>query len=267
MSIVEHVRAGSGPDPSRPATAALPGRAGTTSTVVVLPTYNEMASLARTVGRIRAAVPGAHVLVVDDASPDGTGAEADRLAAALPGVAVLHRAGKEGLGSAYRAGFARARAEGFDVVAQMDADGSHDPAQLPRLLAALDYADVALGSRYVAMGELRNWDRRRELLSRAGNLYSQLMLGVGVRDITGGYRAFRAHALDTIDVGGLASQGYCFQIEVAWRACGVGLAVTEVPITFTERAEGESKMSRAIVAEAVGSVTRWGLRRARAGRR
>ena len=232
-------------------------RARTARTVVVLPTYNEIANLAGTVGRIRCAVPAADVLVVDDNSPDGTGAEADRLAAALPGVHVLHRPGKEGLGTAYRAAFAWTREHGYDVVAQMDADGSHDPAQLPRFLGALDYADVVLGSRYVAMGKLHNWPRHRELLSRAGNRYSRVMLGVDLSDITGGYRVFRSSALASVGFEDMTSQGYCFQIEMAWRAFRLGLRTTEVPITFTERADGESKMSRAIVVEAVGSVTRW----------
>lgn len=255
MSIAEDLRIEPG---SIPSTA---GRSRTAGTVVVLPTYNEIANLTGTVERIRAAVPAAHVLVVDDHSPDGTGDEADRLAATLPGVHVLHRPGKDGLGTAYRAGFAWARGRGYDVIVQMDADGSHDPAQLPRFLGALEYADVVLGSRYVAMGELLNWPRHREMLSRAGNRYSRVMLGVALSDITGGYRVFRSSALDAVGVEDMTSQGYCFQIEMAWRACTIGLRTTEVPITFTERVGGESKMSRAIVAEAVGSVTRWSTHR------
>jgi dolichol-phosphate mannosyltransferase len=234
----------------------------TASVVVVLPTYNEIDNLATTVARIRASVPRADILVVDDNSPDGTGAEADRLADAHEGCAVLHRSGKGGLGTAYRAGFALVLRQGYDVVVQMDADGSHDPAQLPRLLGALEYADVALGSRYVAMGQLLNWPKHREWLSRAGNKYSRVMLGVFLSDITGGFRVFRRSALDAVAFDDTTSQGYCFQIEMAWRACARGLRVTEVPITFTEREAGESKMSPSIVAEAVGQVGVWATRRA-----
>ena len=239
----------------------VPSPTSTADAVVVLPTYDEIANLAGTVGRIRRAVPGLDVLVVDDNSPDGTGLEAERLAGDLPGVHVLHRPGKEGLGAAYRAGFGWALERGYDVVAQMDADGSHDPAQLPRLLAATEYADVVLGSRYVAMGELQNWPRHREWLSRAGNRYSRLMLGVLLSDVTGGYRVFRRSALDAVRFADMTSQGYCFQIEMAWSACRQGLRVTEVPITFTERTAGESKMSPSIVAEAIGQVAVWGSRR------
>jgi dolichol-phosphate mannosyltransferase len=236
--------------------------------LVVVPTYNEADNLAPIVARVRAAVPEVEVLVADDASPDGTGAVADRLAATDPHVHVLHRAGKEGLGAAYVAGFAWARERGFDVVVEMDADGSHAPEQLPRLLAALETADVVLGSRWVPGGRVVNWPWRRMLLSRGGNLYTRIVLGFPVRDATGGYRAYRMPVLDKIDIDSVLSQGYCFQVDLAWRAHRHGLRVVEVPITFTERERGASKMSPAIVREALWRVTVWGLRaRRRALRR
>jgi len=242
--------------------------------LVVVPTYNEAENLPEIVARVRSAVPQVEVLVADDASPDGTGAIADRLAATDPGVHVLHRAGKEGLGAAYVAGFGWARDHGFDVVVEMDADGSHAPEQLPRLLAALATADVVLGSRWVPGGQVVNWPWRRMLLSRGGNLYTRLVLGVPIRDATGGYRAYRMPVLDKVDIGSVTSQGYCFQVDLAWRAHRSGLRVVEVPITFTERVRGASKMSPAIVREALWRVTVWGaqarqeaLRQRLAGRR
>jgi dolichol-phosphate mannosyltransferase len=198
-----------------------------------------------------------HILVVDDASPDGTGALAETL-----GAEVLHRPRKLGLGSAYVAGFTRALAHDPELVCQMDADGSHDPAALPHLVAlAREGADLVLGSRYVPGGRLQNWPRRRELLSRWGNRYVRAALGIPLRDATGGYRAFRAEVLRALPLAEIASQGYCFQVELAWRSVLAGFRVREVPITFTERAAGESKMSGSIVREALWRVTRWGVGR------
>jgi dolichol-phosphate mannosyltransferase len=248
---------------------AIPGSADEVGTVlVVIPTYNEAENLPEITARVRRAVPRAEILVVDDASPDGTGALADELATADPQVHVLHRPGKQGLGAAYVAGFAWARERSFDVVVEMDADGSHAPEQLPRLLDTVRTADVVLGSRWVPGGEVRNWPWRRMALSRGGNLYTRLVLGMPFRDATGGYRAYRMPVLDKIDIDSVASQGYCFQVDLAWRAHRQGLRVVEVPITFTERQRGASKMSSAIVREALWRVTQWGLRdRARALRR
>jgi dolichol-phosphate mannosyltransferase len=227
--------------------------------LVIVPTYDEVQNLAPIVERALAAVPTAHVLVVDDASPDGTGALADRLAASDRRVCVLHRTEKAGLGAAYVAGFRWAQARGYDVVVEMDADGSHAPEQLPRLLAALESADLAIGSRWVEGGRIVNWPRSRELLSRSGNAYVRLLLGVPVRDATGGFRAYRREVLDALPLDDVASHGYCFQVDLAWRAIEAGYRVVEVPITFVERVRGESKMSRAIVLEALWRVTWWGL--------
>ncbi|RZS80095.1 dolichol-phosphate mannosyltransferase [Motilibacter rhizosphaerae] len=245
--------------------------------LVVVPTYDEAENIEPVVSRLLAAVPDAEALVVDDASPDGTGEIADRMAAADPRVSVLHRTGKEGLGAAYLAGFSWALEHGYDVVVEMDADGSHPPEQLPDLLQALADADLVLGSRWVQGGRVVNWPRTREVLSRGGNLYTRLALGLPLRDATGGYRAFRAGTLRTLHLGEVASQGYCFQVDLAWRAVRAGLRVAEVPITFTERERGSSKMSRSIVLEALWRVTLWGAadlprrllraaRRPRAGR-
>jgi dolichol-phosphate mannosyltransferase len=231
--------------------------------LVIIPTYDERENLERIVERVVAAVPDAHVLVVDDASPDGTGKLADALADEDPRIHVLHRAGKAGLGAAYIAGFDWALGNGYDVVVEMDADGSHAPEQLHRLLAALEHADVVLGSRYVPGGAVVNWPRRREVLSRGGNLYVRLALGVRLRDATGGYRAFRRHVLDGIDYAGVASQGYCFQVDLVRRAIDAGFQVVEVPITFAERERGESKMSGDIVREAFLRVGQWGIARRR----
>jgi dolichol-phosphate mannosyltransferase len=228
--------------------------------LVVVPTYDEVLNLAGVVERVLDAVPTAHLLVVDDASPDGTGALADRLAAADGRVCVLHRTHKAGLGAAYVAGFRWAQERGYDVVVEMDADGSHAPEQLPRLLAALEDADLVLGSRWVAGGRILNWPRSRELLSRGGNAYVRLVLGVPLRDATGGFRAYRRTVLDALPLDDVASHGYCFQVDLAWRATQAGYRVVEVPITFVERVRGESKMSRRIVAEALWRVTWWGLR-------
>ncbi|MGH8867382.1 MAG: polyprenol monophosphomannose synthase [Actinomycetes bacterium] len=228
--------------------------------LVVVPTYNEVANLAGVLTRVRESVPAAQILVVDDASPDGTGALADRLAAADDAVHVLHRHAKEGLGAAYLAAFRWGMDRGADVLVEMDADGSHHPEELPRLLDALADADLVLGSRWVPGGRVRNWPPARRALSRGGNTYARLVLGVPVHDLTGGYRAFRRSTLEGLDLAGVASAGYCFQVDLAWRALRRGYRVTEVPITFTERVRGSSKMSRGIVAEALWRVTLWGLR-------
>jgi dolichol-phosphate mannosyltransferase len=233
---------------------------------VIIPTFNEAENLAEIVGRVRAAVPAADILVADDNSPDGTGEIADKLAASDDHVHVLHRPGKQGLGAAYLAGFGWALDRGYGAVVEMDADGSHDPAELPALLAALADADLVVGSRWVPGGTVRNWPRSRELLSRGGNAYARIMLGLSVHDATGGYRVYRAATLNDIELHSVRSQGYCFQIDLTLRAVRAGKKVVEVPITFTERAHGNSKMSRAIVAEALWKVTEWGIA-GRAGRR
>ena len=234
--------------------------------LVIVPTYDEAENLEPIATRLLSAVPSVHLLVVDDDSPDGTGAIADRLAAADPRVHALHRTSKDGLGAAYIAGFAWARERGYDVCVEMDADGSHPPEQLPRLLAALEHADVVLGSRWVPGGSVENWPRSRELLSRGGNAYTRFMLGLPLRDATGGFRAYRRSVLDDLPLHQVASQGYCFQVDLAWQAWLHGHTVVEVPITFVERVRGESKMSRAIVAEALWRVTWWGIRSARSRR-
>ena len=226
---------------------------------VIMPTYNERANIEATAGRVRRAVPGADLLVVDDNSPDGTGEIADKLAAGDPHVHVLHRERKAGLGAAYIAGFRWALERDYGVVVEMDADGSHLPEELPRLLDALARADLVLGSRYVPGGTVVNWPKSREILSRGGNTYARLMLGIKLKDATGGYRAYRASTLQKIALEEVESQGYCFQIDLAMRAIRAGLKVIEVPITFVERVHGTSKMSRAVVAEALWRVTVWGV--------
>ena len=226
---------------------------------VIMPTYNERANIEAMVGRVRRAVPGADLLVVDDNSPDGTGEVADKLAAEDSHVHVLHRERKAGLGAAYIAGFHWALDQGYGVVVEMDADGSHLPEELPRLLDALAGADLVLGSRYVPGGTVVNWPKSREMLSRGGNTYARLMLGIKLKDATGGYRAYRADTLRKIALDEVESQGYCFQIDLATRAIRAGLRVIEVPITFVERVHGTSKMSRAVVAEALWRVTIWGI--------
>ncbi|HEX3812322.1 MAG TPA: polyprenol monophosphomannose synthase [Mycobacteriales bacterium] len=227
--------------------------------LVVIPTYNEVDNLELIMGRLRAAVPEAHALVVDDGSPDGTGELADRMAAADPQVHVLHRTAKAGLGAAYVAGFGWALEEGYEAVVEMDADGSHAPEELPRLLSALHDADLVLGSRWVAGGEVRNWPRSRLALSRGGNLYTRLALGLPFRDATGGYRVYRSQVLEKLPLDSTSSQGYCFQVDLAWQSWRAGFRIVEVPITFTERERGQSKMSGRIVAEALWRVTWWGL--------
>ena len=227
--------------------------------LVVIPTYNEAANLEPVTARLRAAVPEVDVLVVDDGSPDGTGAIADRLATADSRVHVLHRTAKAGLGAAYIAGFRWALSAGYDAVVEMDADGSHAPEELPRLLAALRAADLVIGSRWVPGGEVRNWPMSRLLLSRGASLYTRVLLRYPVRDATAGYRVYRRAVLEDVKLDEVASQGYCFQIDLGWKAWRAGFRVAEVPITFTEREVGQSKMSRSIVTEALWRVAFWGL--------
>lgn len=255
--------------------------------LVITPTYDELESLPVTLARLRAAVPWADVLVVDDGSPDGTGDLADRIAAADPAVHVLHRPRKSGLGGAYTAGFTWGLQRGYQVLVEMDADGSHAPEQLVSLLAAvgvrravggegpsggrsgsshegeesLGGADLALGSRWVPGGRVVDWPLTRQLLSRGGNTWARWAMGVPLRDATGGYRAYRARALHAVDLPSVRSEGYCYQLDLAARVVRAGLPVVEVPITFTERAAGASKMSRAIVVEALWRTTAWGARR------
>lgn len=230
--------------------------------LVITPTYCERESLPGTLARLRAVAPEVDVLVVDDASPDGTGAAADGLAAGDPQVHVLHRTGRRGLGTAYVAGFAWGLRRGYDVLVEMDADGSHRPEELHRLLDALAAgADLALGSRWVSGGSVRNWPASRQLLSRGGNAYTRVVLGLPMHDATGGYRAYSRRVLEAVHLADVASQGYCFQVDLAWRAVQAGFSVVEVPITFVERELGASKMSRQIVVEALWRVTVWGATR------
>lgn len=232
--------------------------------LVIVPTYNEIGNLAAVLGRLRQAVPAADVLVVDDASPDGTGALADSFAADDPSVSVWHRAAKAGLGRAYVDSFERALAAGYSFVVEMDADGSHDPAELPAMLAiAASGADLVLGSRWVTGGAVRNWPWLRQAISRVGNTYARAVLGSAVHDLTSGFRVFRAEALRSVDLHAVSSQGYCFQVELAWRLERQGARIVEHPITFVERAVGRSKMHAGIVAEALLRVTGWGLTKRR----
>ena len=233
--------------------------------LVIIPTYNELDALPLILSRVQNSVPTVEILIVDDNSPDGTGGIADQWVSENPGIHVMHRLGKGGLGAAYLAGFAWGLQQGFDVLVEMDADGSHQPEQLPSLLAALEYSDLVLGSRWVEGGGTENWSKNRELLSKGGNYYTKVMLGIDIDDSTGGYRAFKASVLRSLDLHEVASQGYCFQVDLAWRAKQRGFVVTEVPITFVEREVGSSKMSRKIVTEALWRVTVWGVdRRAKA---
>ncbi|MEU3187343.1 polyprenol monophosphomannose synthase [Streptomyces sp. NPDC006923] len=227
--------------------------------LVIIPTYNEAENIRPIVTRVRAAVPAADILIADDNSPDGTGKIADELAAEDGQVKVLHRKGKQGLGAAYLAGFRWGIEHGYDVLIEMDADGSHQPEELPRLLTALKGADLVLGSRWVPGGRVVNWPRSREILSRGGSTYSRVLLGVPIRDVTGGFRAFRRETLEGLGLDAVSSQGYCFQVDLARRAVDAGFHVVEVPITFVERALGDSKMSRDIVVEALWRVTAWGV--------
>jgi dolichol-phosphate mannosyltransferase len=228
-------------------------------TLVIIPTYNELENIARIISRTRKAVPDAHILIADDNSPDGTGRLADEIASADDHVHVMHRRGKEGLGAAYLAGFEWGVNDGYEVLVEMDADGSHQPEQLPDLLAALADADLVLGSRWVKGGEVVNWPKSREALSRAGNLWTRIMLGIPLRDATGGFRAFGRKTLLGLELDNVASAGYCFQVDLAWRALRGGFRVVEVPITFIEREYGTSKMSKRIVIEALVRTTLWGV--------
>ena len=224
--------------------------------VVCLPTYNERENLepmVRALGEVLDTTQD-RVLVVDDSSPDGTGAIADSLAAELPWVSVLHRERKEGIGPAYVAGFRHALAGGAELVLEMDCDFSHDPADAPRLISVASEADLVLGSRYVSGGGTANWGLLRRFVSRGGCLYAQVLLGVRVRDLTGGFKCFRRRALEAIDLDALSAQGYAFQIEATYRVLRAGLRVQEVPIRFVERRAGDSKMTGSIVAEAIWRV-------------
>jgi dolichol-phosphate mannosyltransferase len=233
---------------------------------VVIPTYNERDNLSHIVSAVTH--QGYRLLVVDDSSPDGTGEVADLLAASEPRMSVLHRPHKEGLGPAYAAGFDRALSEGAEIVVEMDADFSHDPTDLPRLVTAIDEgADLAIGSRYVPGGSTPDWPLVRRLISRGGNIYARLMLGLKVRDATAGFRAFRADALRRLPYQSARASGYAFQVEMAYRASLAGLKVVEVPISFRDRTRGTSKMGSGIVIEAMRLVTIWGLARMRHGAR
>lgn len=237
--------------------------------MVIVPTYNEVDNLEPAVDAIRAAAPGVHILVVDDTSPDGTGELADRLAAADPRISVLHHGARNGLGAAYLAGFDVALAAGFDILIEMDADGSHPADVLPAMIARLgsddpaapDHADLVIGSRRVPGGGFVDWPAARRLLSRAGNLYARLALGIHVMDATAGFRAYRADVLRSLDLAGVESRGYCFQIDMTLRVLDAGYRVAEVPIVFTDRQRGVSKMNSRIVLEAMWRVTQWGVSR------
>lgn len=244
-----------------------PGRhAPSARTLVIIPTYDERDNLPGVVERLLAAAPEVSVLIADDNSPDGTGEVADRLATEDPRgrITVMHREGKQGLGATYIAGFRWGLERGYTVLVEMDADGSHPPERLPAMLAAVDGgADLAIGSRYVPGGAVVNWPWQRHVISRGGNVYSRVMLGVGIKDITAGYRAYRADALAELDLDAIESKGYCFQIDMTWRLLNNGRRVTEVPITFTERTVGQSKMSESIFREAAVNVARWGWEKRR----
>ncbi|MGV3245818.1 MULTISPECIES: polyprenol monophosphomannose synthase [Rothia] len=228
--------------------------------LTVIPTYNEKENLPVVVERLRAAVPDCDILVVDDNSPDGTGQLADSMAAEDSHINVLHRTIKDGLGGAYLAGFDWGLEAGYDVLVEMDADCSHQPEQLPLLLQAIEGgADLAIGSRYVPGGKTKNWPLHRQILSRGANLYTRLILGTKVKDITAGYRAYRREALQKLNLEGIDSKGYVFQVDLAWRSEQAGLKIVEVPITFVEREIGSSKMDGNIIVDSMTKVTRWGL--------
>lgn len=227
--------------------------------LVIIPTYNEAANIGPITARLRAAAPAADILVVDDNSPDGTGQLADELAAADQQVHVLHRRVKDGLGGAYLAGFDWGLDQGYDVLIEHDADGSHRPEDVPRLLERLRTADVVKGSRWIPGGRVVNWPKSRELLSRGGNLWVQLWLGIPVKDATGGFAAWRADTLRGMDLAGVEAHGYGFQVDLAWRAVRNGYRVAEIPIEFADRQFGDSKMSQRIVIEAMLLTTRWGI--------
>jgi dolichol-phosphate mannosyltransferase len=231
-------------------------------TLVVLPTFNEANTIEAVLRRTRKAVPDAEMLVVDDGSPDGTADLAEKTGIEIGGVEVMRRSERRGLGDAYRAGFAHGLERGFEVLVEMDSDLSHDPGALPELLKAVEDNDLVIGSRYVRGGSIPNWSWHRRLLSRGGNVYSSIMLGVPVKDMTAGYRAYRASLLSKMELATVRADGYGFQIEMTYRAAGKGARISEVPIRFVDREQGESKMSSAIVVEALALVTKWGLARA-----
>ena len=251
-----------GPEPTRPALERV---------VVLIPTYNEADSLPSLVRHLRDRVPAVDLCILDDASPDGTGDLADALAATDPRVHVLHRPRKEGLGAAYLDGFGWALERGYDAVVEMDADGSHRAEDLPALLAAAADADVVIGSRWVPGGRVVDWPAHRKALSVGANLYVRVLLGMAVRDATAGFRVYRADALRTIGLQAVASQGYCFQVDLTWRAALAGLRIVEVPIAFVEREVGASKMNADVMTESFLRIGRWGLThrtaQARAGAR
>lgn len=233
-------------------------------TLIIIPTYNEIESLAALFGRVRQTVPAADVLIVDDSSPDGTGELADQLAEDDGSVHVIHRGVKNGLGRAYLEGFRYGLEKNYRMIVEIDADGSHDPASLPAMLTlAHDGADLVLGSRWVPGGSVLNWSWARQAISRTGNAYARRILGSNIQDLTSGFRVFRAEALNSMELDSVASQGYCFQIEMAWLMERAGLSVVEYPITFVERSAGRSKMHIGIVIEALVRVTMWGLLRRR----
>lgn len=227
--------------------------------LVVIPTYDEIGNLEGTVARVRGELPKGDILIVDDNSPDGTGTLADKLTIDDPQIHVLHRQGKEGLGRAYVAGFHWALDHDYTVIVEMDADGSHQPEELPALLAGLDGADAVVGARWVAGGDVQDWTRSRVWLSRAANRYVRLMLAIDLNDATSGFRAYRADVLRTVDLTSVKSTGYCFQIDLSRRTVRAGFTVREVPITFVERTVGDSKMSGAVFFESLVNVTRWGI--------
>jgi dolichol-phosphate mannosyltransferase len=250
------------------------GYPGVGRVLVIIPTYNEAENVPLIVERVRRAVPQVDILIADDNSPDGTGEIADRIAGSDKHVHVLHRPGKQGLGAAYVAGFGWARDHSYDAVVEMDADGSHAPEELSKLLDALQSADGVIGSRWVRGGSVVNWPMRREALSRTANLYTRLAIGLPVHDATGGYRAYRMPLIDKIEVDSVDSQGYCFQVDITRRAHRAGFKLVEVPIRFTDRQHGVSKMGSGIIGEALWRVAVWGtqdrlngLKRAVSGKR
>ncbi|BBH16010.1 dolichol-phosphate mannosyltransferase [Nocardioides baekrokdamisoli] len=227
--------------------------------VMVIPTFNEVENIEWIVGRLRRAQPGVDVLVMDDNSPDGTGDLADAMASADPHIHVIHRTEKAGLGAAYLHGFAWALEQGYDVIGEMDADGSHQPEELYRLLNGLHAADLVIGSRYIPGGSVLNWPIKRLIMSRGGNFYVRLLLGTEIRDITAGYRLFRRSTLEAIDLKSVESAGYIFQTDLAARTVRAGLTVAEVPIQFVERVRGNSKLDGSVAKESIKMVTRWGI--------
>lgn len=229
--------------------------------LTVIPTYNEKENLPVVVERLRTAMPEGHILVVDDNSPDGTGEIADQLSSKDSNIHVLHRTVKDGLGGAYLAGFDWGLAEGYDVLVEMDADGSHQPEQLPLLVKAVeDGADLAIGSRYIPGGKTKNWPVHRQILSRGANLYTKLILGTKINDITAGFRAFRRDALERLNLEDIDSKGYVFQVDLAWRSEQAGFKIVEVPITFIEREIGDSKMDGNIIFDSMTKVSSWGIK-------